>query len=400
MEKPISSSAVLLVFSMSDSLSTDMPVSWPALLNRSRTSPASFVSTPHAAMADCTESIDEDTSVPFSCANCTNLEDRSSSSSPVAPKRVLTSPTASAAVWKSVGMVSAMFFTLCCMSSRASPEAPVFVVTVSMASSTSFHAVTAPAAAPAIGAVTCVVMPVPMSVIFPPTDSILLPTSSSFFPASCMDAWKGVGSDFTSSVSFLRACSSASICLSSAFADSEDASKPSEFFSCSRASFSFSSFSFVPSIDWARYSCFCRSSSVFDGSSFRSLSTSFNPLPASLRDLFTSLRELSSFVTSPFISIVIPFVRLAIRSASDKLPELRLCGFFGIFDCVVPGLDHHVQDHPVFEQVQFLNAEPHLLASEQVGRRQDFSDCWLEFFFELATCTAPPNQRSTISGRI
>ena len=188
---------------------------------------------------------------------------------------------------------------------------------------------------------------------------------------------------------------------SSALACSELSSKPSAFFICSRASFSLSSFSFVLSIACAKYSCFCLTSSVFAGSSFRSLLTSLSPLLASDRDLFTSFSESSSFVTSPFISIVIPLIRLcATVSPSYKLPELRLCRFLRIINRVITCLCHHVQHKAIFQLVHLLNRQTQLFASEQICRCQDFSDCWLIFFFELATCTAPLNQRSTISGRI
>ena len=209
--RPASSRAVLLVLSMSLSLSTLMPVSWPALFMVSRTREASSAPIPHAAMADWTESIEEETSVLLSCANLTKSPDRFCRASPVRPNLVFTSPTASAAVWKSVGMVVAISLARCCMSSRASPDAPVLVVMVSMASSTSFHAATDAAPTATIGAVTPLVRVSPAPLILPPTSPILLPTSSTFFPASCMDAWKGVGRAFTSSWNFFRASSSAMI---------------------------------------------------------------------------------------------------------------------------------------------------------------------------------------------
>ena len=113
----------------------------------------------------------------FSSANFINLTDRSSRASPVRPKRVLTSPTAVPAVAKSVGMVLAMFRVLSCMSCRASPVAPVFFVTMSRPSSTSFHATTDAAPTPMIGAVTDLVS-------VPPRLCILPPTSLSFSPHS------------------------------------------------------------------------------------------------------------------------------------------------------------------------------------------------------------------------
>ena len=175
----------------------------------------------------------------------------------------------------------------------------------------------------------------PAPVIPSPTLLIFSPTAVTFAPASCMPAWKADGRFFASFSSSFRASSSAMIWRSSAFACSELLSKPSVFFICSRASFSFWIFSFVESIAFARYSCFCLSSSVLDGSSFRSLLTSCRLLPLAFSVLSTPFRALSSFVTSPLISIVIPFIRLAI-SASYKFPELRLCRFFRVFYRVIP----------------------------------------------------------------
>ena len=107
--KPISCRAVEFVSNDCDSLSRGTPVSCPALLRMSRTSAALSVSTPNAAIAACTLSIELDTSVPFSSANLMNWADRSSSSCPVSPKRVLTSPIAAPAVEKSVGIVVVRF---------------------------------------------------------------------------------------------------------------------------------------------------------------------------------------------------------------------------------------------------------------------------------------------------
>ena len=72
MPKPISCSAVLFVRSDCASLSIGTPVFCPALFNMSRTSAASSASSPKAAIAACTLSMDELTSVPFNSANLIN----------------------------------------------------------------------------------------------------------------------------------------------------------------------------------------------------------------------------------------------------------------------------------------------------------------------------------------
>ena len=108
------------------------------------------------------------TSTPLIWANLMNFPDRSSRASPVSPNRVFTSPIAVPAVAKSVGIDVARFFTLFCMSSRASPDAPVFVMTVSIASSTSLKAAIPAAPTAMIGAVTCVVSVVPTPVTLSP----------------------------------------------------------------------------------------------------------------------------------------------------------------------------------------------------------------------------------------
>ena len=178
-DRPMSSRAVLFCMSCWESVSTDTPLSCPALVSMSSMSPAFSVSTPHAAIMDCTLSIEVETSVSFSSANLMNLTDRSSRASPVRPNRVLTSPIAVPAVAKSVGMVFAMFRVRFCMSSRASPVAPVFFVTMSRPSSTSFQATTDAAPTAAIGAVTFLVSVSPTPFILPPTSLSLSPHSFS-----------------------------------------------------------------------------------------------------------------------------------------------------------------------------------------------------------------------------
>ena len=58
--------------------------------------------------------------------------------------------------------------------------------------------------------------------------------------------------------------------------------------------------------------CFWTTSSVLEGSSFRSLLTSFSPDCVPLIDLFTLSSALESFVVSPPISTVMPWILDAI----------------------------------------------------------------------------------------
>ena len=143
--KPISCRAGPLLKSDCVSLSNGTPVSCAALFKMSSTSPALSVSTLNAAIAACTESMLEGTSVPFNSANFRNFVDRSSNSSPVLPNRVLTSPTASPTVPRSATTLPATFLYASCRAAAASPVAPVLFVILSAPSSNSFQA--SPAAA-------------------------------------------------------------------------------------------------------------------------------------------------------------------------------------------------------------------------------------------------------------
>ena len=77
---------------------------------------------------------------------------------------------------------------------------------------------------------------------------------------------------------------------------------------CRRASFSCSSFFLVSSVALPRRSCFCRSSSMFDGSSFRRLLTSRRSFCVSRRSLLTPFRLSCSPLVWPSISIVMPLM--------------------------------------------------------------------------------------------
>ena len=116
--------------------------------------------------------------MPLISANLTYCVDSVSSCLPCRPKRVLTSPIASAADWKLVGIVSAMCLACVCICFNAPPDAPVFLVTVSIASSTSFHAATDAVATAATGTVTPLVSASPTPEIFPPTFLTFPPSSS------------------------------------------------------------------------------------------------------------------------------------------------------------------------------------------------------------------------------
>ena len=104
--------------------------------------------------------------------------------SSVTPKRVFTSPIASPAVLKSVGISVAISSRIFFIESIAGPVAPVFLVIVSRPSSTSLNAFTAAAPMPTIGAVTCVVRVFPALVTLSPTAFILSPTTFNFCSAT------------------------------------------------------------------------------------------------------------------------------------------------------------------------------------------------------------------------
>ena len=204
-EKPISSKTVLLSATTVARLVAFAPVSCAALVSVSRNAPASSADMPHAAMAFWTVSTDVVTSELLRFANLTNFVERSSSSSPVTPKRVETSPTAAAAVPKSVGMLVAMSSMMDFISSSESPDAPVIFMRLSCALSTSVNAATAAAPPAMIGAVRFFVMPSPMSFIWPPT-------SFSLSPTACACCLKTLPNSFDWSVSFFSAASSSAIC--------------------------------------------------------------------------------------------------------------------------------------------------------------------------------------------
>ena len=131
---------------------------------------------PNELSTDDTLSIEVDTSVPLRSANFMNLPDRFSSSLPVLPNLVLTSPIAEPAVSKSVGISDARFFIESCISSSALPEAPVFCTIVSAPASTSLNAAIDAAPTAINGAVT-------FCVRLLPTLPIESPAFFSFSPA-------------------------------------------------------------------------------------------------------------------------------------------------------------------------------------------------------------------------
>ena len=85
----------------------------------------------------------------------------------------------------------------------------------------------------------------------------------------------------------------------------------SAVFACSAAVFKVASFSLVSSTACPRSLCFCASSSVLPGSSFRSFSMSRSCDCVFLISEFTLLRAFCSFVVSPPISTVMPLILLA-----------------------------------------------------------------------------------------
>ena len=172
--RPISLRVAALALRVSLSCPTSTPVFCPTVFRASSISPASSASIPKAASTLLTESTEAETSVLFRAANLINCADRSSSSCPVRPKRVLTSPMAAPAVSKSVGIVVVMSVRMPCISLRASPVAPVLVTMVSRPLSTSVHAATAATPAAVRGPVTAVVRVFPAELILSPMPLIML----------------------------------------------------------------------------------------------------------------------------------------------------------------------------------------------------------------------------------
>ena len=118
-----------------------------------------------------------------------NSADRSSRSVPVTPNLVLTSPTAEAASSNDVpasSVLVARSVTIPRSSLAASPVAPVFLIMMSIASSTSLYESSAVFPAATIGAVTDFVRFPPSSCMPSPTDLTLSPNSCIACPASCI----------------------------------------------------------------------------------------------------------------------------------------------------------------------------------------------------------------------
>ena len=144
-------------------------------------------------------------SVPLISANSINCFETSSRISPVSWKRVFTSPIAVPAVSASVGTSVKTFSMLPCRLSRASPVAPVFVITMSYPSSKSFAdayaaAPIAPAAAD-IGAIAFAAFP-----------AFVLTVSKAFAAVSILLTLSAVSSaaSATPSNSLLLSCACAS----------------------------------------------------------------------------------------------------------------------------------------------------------------------------------------------
>ena len=195
--------------------------------------------------------------------------------------------------------------TLCpSTSDMESAVMPIVACTWDMEDSKSAAVFTAAVPAATRGTVTDVVSFVPTPEILSPTDCSLVPTSSIFARVVLVvAAW--VSKDFSfSSVSTISRWS-ASYC----------SWEISPLASCSLADsaavFKVSSFSFVSLMASVRSLCFCASSSVLDGSSFRSFSTSFNWDCVFLISVFTSFRADCRPVVEPSISTVIPLSDLA-----------------------------------------------------------------------------------------
>ena len=177
MFRPISSKAAAFDTSPEASASTDTPVRCPVAFIASSSLPAFSAPSPKAARAFCVLSTALVTSVSLRLANWMNCVLSASSSSPVTPKRVFTSPIALPAVAKSVGIVVAIDSMMAPISSAAAPVAPVFLMIVSRPSSTSPNAARDATPTAASGAVTFFVIPSPKPLILSPASLTFSPTA-------------------------------------------------------------------------------------------------------------------------------------------------------------------------------------------------------------------------------
>ena len=116
---------------LSISVSTLMPVSWPFFVRSPRTLPVSDASMLYCSMILSVLPMELFKSVSLILANSINCFERSLRVSPVAPKRVLISPTAVPASCISIGISVKRSSAIPFSSSRAPPVAPVFVMIVS-----------------------------------------------------------------------------------------------------------------------------------------------------------------------------------------------------------------------------------------------------------------------------
>ena len=135
-------------------VSIEIPVSCPAFVKSPSTLPVWLESTLNFVIIASTLSIELFRSVPLISANSINFFERSSSVSPVDPKRVFTSPIAIPAVSASIGNSEKTVSIELCKPSSASPVAPVFVIIVSYPLSSSLNDFIAPAPTAATPAVT------------------------------------------------------------------------------------------------------------------------------------------------------------------------------------------------------------------------------------------------------
>ena len=154
-------------------------------------------------------------------------------------------------------------------SSNSFPAAPLIAATLLICSSKSAVVLTAAVPSATMGAVTVVERVLPASDMAFPAFWNLPPISSILASAAWVpDAWDS---------SFLSACSVSSISRwSASYCSWVIAACFNCSLACSEAVFSVCSLSFVLEMASANSFCFWESSSVLDGSSFKSFSTSFN----------------------------------------------------------------------------------------------------------------------------
>ena len=189
---------------------------------------------------------------------------------------------------------------------RSSPVAPETAATCAIAESKSAAVFTAAVPRPITASEAGMTL-LPTPVILSPTASNLPPTSSILARVALVVTASSCRRRSSCSVSMISLCRASYLsCPRSPFSSCS--------FACRCASLSVFSFSEVAPMASLRSFCFWARSCVLEGSSFSRRSTSFSSDCVVFIVEFTCFRAFSSPVVSPPISIVMPFILLAMTS--------------------------------------------------------------------------------------